>query len=45
MYQNILYPYVEKRAMISNKHNGYAKLGCVAFSPKLKHQCVLRFWV
>jgi len=37
--------YVELRSNIENNHNGYAKIGCVAFNPKLKHQCVLRVWL
>ena len=31
-------------AQIENKDNGKAKIGCVAFSPKLNHQCVLCVW-
>jgi len=38
---NIIEEYVELRSKIPNNHNGYSKLGCVAFSPKLKHQGVL----
>jgi hypothetical protein len=40
----ILNNYVPLRAKIPNNDNGKAKIGCVAFSPKLKHQCVLRVW-
>ena len=32
------------RCDIENNHNGKMKLGCVAFSPKLKHQYVLCVW-
>ena len=42
MINNILNTYVPLRASIQNKDNGKAKLGCVAFNPKLKHHCVLR---
>ena len=42
--RNILDNYVELRATIENKDNGKAKIGCVAFSPKLNHQCVLCVW-
>tara|TARA_B100000795_G_C22789442_1_gene436173 strand:+ start:83 stop:235 length:153 start_codon:yes stop_codon:yes gene_type:complete len=42
---NIIQPYIEMRSQIENNHNGHSKLGCVAFSPKLKHQGVLLFWV
>jgi hypothetical protein len=38
---NIIEEYIELRSKIQNNHNGYSKLGCVAFSPKLKHQGVL----
>jgi len=38
---NIIEDYIELRSKIPNNHNGYSKLGCVAFSPKLKHQRVL----
>ncbi len=40
----ILNNYVSLRAQIENKDNGKAKIGCVAFSPRLSHQCVLRVW-
>lgn len=36
--------YILKRSEIENAHNGYAKIGCVAFSPSLRHQCVLCVW-
>jgi len=36
--------FILKRSEIENAHNGYAKIGCVAFSPTLRHQCVLRVW-
>ena len=42
--RNILNTYVPLRATIENKDNGKAKIGCVAFSPKLKYQCVLCVW-
>ena len=42
--QNILNNYVPLRAKIENHSNGKVKIGCVAFSPKLNHQCVLRVW-
>ena len=42
--QNILNTYVPLRASIQNKDNGKAKIGCVAFSTKLRHQCVLCVW-
>ena len=37
--------YVNLRAKIINSHNGRSKLGCIAFSPKLKHQRVLQVWL
>ena len=40
---NIIDEYVTMRSTIKNNHNGYSKLGCVAFSPKLKQQRVLFF--
>lgn len=43
--QNIINEYVSLRSQIENKDNGKAKIGCVAFSPKLRHQCVLRVWL
>lgn len=42
---NIIREYVDIRSKINNNHNGKSKLGCVAFSPKLKHQKVLRVWL
>ena len=42
--QNILNTYVPLRANINNNDNGKVKLGCVAFNPKITHQCVLRVW-
>lgn len=42
---NIINEYVEVRSKLANNHNGHSKLGCVAFSPKLKHQRVLCFWL
>lgn len=42
--QNIINEYVSLRSQIENKDNGKVKIGCVAFSPKLRHQCVLRVW-
>lgn len=41
---DIMNEYVSLRSEISNNSNGRAKIGCVAFSPKLKHQCVLCVW-
>jgi hypothetical protein len=43
--RNIINEYIELRANIPNNHNGHSKLGCVAFSPKLKHQRVLCVWI
>ena len=40
----ILNEYVPLRATIQNTNNGKAKIGCVAFSAKLKHQYVLHVW-
>lgn len=40
----ILNTYVPLRASIENNDNGKVKLGCVAFNPKLNHQCVLCVW-
>ena len=40
----ILNEYVPLRAQIQNRDNGKAKIGCVAFTPKLNHQCVLCVW-
>ena len=42
---SMLNEYKVARSRILNEHNGHVKLGCVAFSPKLKHQCVLCVWV
>jgi len=42
---NIIDDYVSLRSKISNNHNGHSKLGCLAFSNKLKHPRVLRVWV
>lgn len=42
--KDIINEFILKRSKIENAHNGYAKIGCVAFSPVLKHQCVLRVW-
>ncbi len=42
--RDIINEYVSLRAEIENKDNGKVKIGCVAFSPKLKHQCVLCVW-
>jgi len=41
---SILNEYVPLRATIQNTNNGKAKIGCVAFSAKLKHQYVLHVW-
>ena len=40
----ILDNYVPLRAEIKNDAHGKMKIGCVAFSPKLNHQCVLCLW-
>ena len=40
----ILNTYVPLSASIENKDNGKAKIGCVAFSHKLRQQCVLCVW-
>ena len=42
--RDIINEYVGLRADIENKDNGKAKIGCVAFSPRVKHQCVLCVW-
>ena len=42
--RDILNNYVSLRAEIENKDNGKAKIGCVAFTPKLNHQYVLCVW-
>jgi len=42
--RNIINEYVSLRSNIENKDHGKAKIGCVAFSPRLKHQCVLCVW-
>lgn len=44
LLNTIINDYVSLRASTENNDNGKVKLGCVAFSPKLKHQCVLRVW-
>ena len=41
---NITNEYASLRSQIPNNSNGKVKLGCVAFSPKIKHQCVLCVW-
>ncbi len=41
---DVINEYILKRSEIKNAHNGHAKIGCVAFSPNLRHQCVLRVW-
>lgn len=38
---NLIAEFVDERAKIENAHKGHSKIGCVAFSPKLSHQCVL----
>ena len=43
-YLDILSSYVSLRASIDNSDNGKMKLGCVAYNPKLNHQCVLCVW-
>jgi len=42
---NIINEYVILRSHIKNNHNGHSKLGCVAFSSKIKHLCVLCVWL
>lgn len=42
--RDIINEYVSLRADIENKDNGKAKIGCVAFSSRVKHQCVLCIW-
>lgn len=42
--KDVIDEYIMKRSEIDNAHNGYAKIGCVAFSPNLRHQCVLCVW-
>ena len=42
---NIIEEYVDLRSKIKNNHNGYSKLGCVAFSTKLKHPRILFVWL
>ena len=44
MINTILNQYTTLRAEIQNNDNGKVKIGCVAFSPKLNHQCVLCVW-
>lgn len=44
MINTILNEYTPLRANIENNNNGKVKIGCVAFSPKLNHQCVLCVW-
>ena len=43
--QKIIKDYVDIRSKIVNNHNGYAKIGCVAFSSNLTNQCVLCVWL
>lgn len=42
---NIIDDYVSLRSSIQNNHNGRSKLGCLAFSTKLKHPRILCFWI
>jgi len=42
---NIIDEYVSLRSSIQNNHNGRSKLGCLAFSTKLKHPRILCLWV
>ena len=42
---NIIDKYVDMRSKIPNNHNGHSKLGCLAFSNKLKKPRVLCLWV
>ena len=42
---NIISEYVDLRSKIQNNHNGHSKLGCLAFSNKLKHPRILCLWV
>ena len=41
---SIIDEYACIRCDIDNEHNGKMKLGCVAFSDTIKHQCVLCVW-
>jgi len=41
---SIVNEYACVRCDIENQHNGKMKLGCVAFSADIKHQCVLCVW-
>jgi len=41
---SIVNEYACVRCDIENQHNGKMKLGCVAFSADIKHQCVLCIW-
>ncbi len=43
--EEIVNEYILKRSKIENAHNGYARIGCVGFSPSLRHQCVLCVWL
>ena len=42
--KTIVDEYACMRCDVENEHNGKMKLGCVAFSTEVKHQCVLRVW-
>lgn len=42
--ESIVNEYASLRCDIENNHNGKMKLGCVAFSSEIKHQCVLCIW-
>lgn len=44
MLKSIVSEYACIRCDIENQHNGKMKLGCVAFSSEVKHQCVLFVW-
>ena len=43
--QQMINEYACLRCDIANSFNGKMKLGCVAFSPHLQHQYVLRIWL
>jgi hypothetical protein len=42
---NIIDEFVTLRSTIQNNHNGHSKLGCLAFSTKLKQPRILCFWI
>lgn len=44
MMTSLVNEYMCIRCDIENDCNGKMKLGCVAFSKSIKHQCVLCVW-